>query len=114
MMTSLINPLSSNFYSLMRLHELVYENKLGVVFSNTTECGQPFVSLQRKRGKVVRIFYLIFTMYSFICTTQNVEYSIGLYAGLGVHLMKVVPNSAIMFLTYEVVNSWLSQVHISD
>ena len=38
----------------------------------------------------------------------------GLYAGLGVHLMKVVPNSAIMFLTYELVNTWLSQVHISD
>lgn len=32
----------------------------------------------------------------------------GLYAGMGVHLSKVVPNSAIMFLTYEVVNSWLS------
>jgi len=31
----------------------------------------------------------------------------GLYAGMGVHLAKVVPNSAIMFLTYEVVNSWL-------
>lgn len=33
----------------------------------------------------------------------------GLYAGMGVHLLKVVPNSAIMFLTYEVVNSWLGQ-----
>ena len=32
----------------------------------------------------------------------------GLYAGMGVHLSKVVPNSAIMFLAYEVVNSWLS------
>jgi solute carrier family 25 protein 33/36 len=32
----------------------------------------------------------------------------GLYAGMGVHLSKVIPNSAIMFLTYEVVNSWLS------
>lgn len=31
----------------------------------------------------------------------------GLYAGMGVHLSKVVPNSAIMFLAYEVVNSWL-------
>ena len=31
----------------------------------------------------------------------------GLYSGMGVHLMKVVPNSAIMFLTYEVVNTWL-------
>eukprot|EP00591_Stephanopyxis_turris_P002702 CAMPEP_0195520412 /NCGR_PEP_ID=MMETSP0794_2-20130614/16796_1 /TAXON_ID=515487 /ORGANISM="Stephanopyxis turris, Strain CCMP 815" /LENGTH=311 /DNA_ID=CAMNT_0040649759 /DNA_START=244 /DNA_END=1179 /DNA_ORIENTATION=+ len=33
----------------------------------------------------------------------------GLYAGMGMHLVKVVPNSAIMFLTYEIVNSWLSQ-----
>jgi solute carrier family 25 protein 33/36 len=32
----------------------------------------------------------------------------GLYSGMGVHLAKVVPNSAIMFLTYELVNSWLS------
>mmetsp|Transcript_49277 Transcript_49277/g.148330 ORF Transcript_49277/g.148330 Transcript_49277/m.148330 type:complete len:240 (-) Transcript_49277:136-855(-) len=38
----------------------------------------------------------------------------GLYAGMGVHLAKVVPNSAIMFLTYEVVNSWLSQFTIVD
>lgn len=38
----------------------------------------------------------------------------GLYAGMGVHLVKVVPNSAIMFLTYELVNSWLSQFTISD
>lgn len=32
----------------------------------------------------------------------------GLYGGMGVHLMKVVPNSAFMFLTYEVVRAWLS------
>mmetsp|Transcript_4849 Transcript_4849/g.6386 ORF Transcript_4849/g.6386 Transcript_4849/m.6386 type:complete len:384 (-) Transcript_4849:28-1179(-) len=38
----------------------------------------------------------------------------GLYAGMGVHLLKVVPNSAIMFLTYEVVNSWLRQFKIMD
>ena len=31
----------------------------------------------------------------------------GLYGGMGVHLMKVVPNSAFMFLTYEVVRRWL-------
>lgn len=31
----------------------------------------------------------------------------GLYAGMGVHLTKVVPNSAIMFLAYELVASWL-------
>lgn len=38
----------------------------------------------------------------------------GLYAGMGVHLAKVVPNSAIMFLTYEVVNSWLGEFTIID
>lgn len=38
----------------------------------------------------------------------------GLYGGMGVHLMKVVPNSAIMFLTYEVVNSWLQQFTVIE
>lgn len=33
----------------------------------------------------------------------------GLYGGMGVHLMKVVPNSAIMFLTYEIVQTWLGR-----
>lgn len=30
-----------------------------------------------------------------------------LYSGMGVHLMKVVPNSATMFLCYEIVRGWL-------
>ena len=30
-----------------------------------------------------------------------------LYSGMGIHLIKVVPNSALMFLTYEVVREWL-------
>jgi len=38
----------------------------------------------------------------------------GLYGGMGVHLAKVVPNSAIMFLTYELVNTWLSQFTVVD
>ena len=38
----------------------------------------------------------------------------GLYSGMGVHLLKVVPNSAIMFLTYEIVNSWLKQFTVVD
>ena len=38
----------------------------------------------------------------------------GLYAGMGMHLLKVVPNSAIMFLSYEIVNSWLSQFTIIE
>ena len=36
----------------------------------------------------------------------------GLYSGMGVHLIKVVPNSALMFLTYEVVRSWLGEFTI--
>ena len=35
-----------------------------------------------------------------------------LYSGMGVHLMKVVPNSALMFLTYEIVRSWLDRYEI--
>jgi len=38
----------------------------------------------------------------------------GLYAGMGVHLVKVIPNSAIMFLTYELVYTWLSQFTITE
>lgn len=38
----------------------------------------------------------------------------GLYGGMGVHLMKVVPNSAIMFLTYEIVNSWLGRFTVIE
>lgn len=38
----------------------------------------------------------------------------GLYSGMGVHLLKVVPNSAIMFLTYELVNTWLDRFTIVD
>jgi solute carrier family 25 protein 33/36 len=37
-----------------------------------------------------------------------------LYSGLGVHLMKVVPNSAFMFLTYEIVRKWLSEYTIVE
>jgi solute carrier family 25 protein 33/36 len=35
-----------------------------------------------------------------------------LYSGMGVHLMKVVPNSALMFLCYEVVRGWLDEYTI--
>jgi len=38
----------------------------------------------------------------------------GLYSGMGVHLMKVVPNTAIMFLTYEIVNSWLGRFTVVE
>jgi solute carrier family 25 protein 33/36 len=38
----------------------------------------------------------------------------GLYSGMGVHLMKVVPNSALMFLTYEIVRTWLGEFTVVD
>ena len=38
----------------------------------------------------------------------------GLYSGMGVHLLKVVPNSALMFLTYEIVRGWLSEFTVVD
>jgi len=53
-------------------------------------------------------------MWTTIGVVAKEEGRSGLYAGMGVHLMKVVPNSAIMFLTYEVVNAWLSQFAISE
>ena len=37
-----------------------------------------------------------------------------LYSGMGVHLTKVVPNSALMFLTYEIVRGWLEGYTIVD
>lgn len=37
-----------------------------------------------------------------------------LYSGMGVHLMKVVPNSALMFLTYEVVRRWLDNYQVVE
>ena len=36
----------------------------------------------------------------------------GLYSGMGVHLLKVVPNSALMFLTYELVRKWLGEFQV--
>jgi solute carrier family 25, member 33/36 len=47
-------------------------------------------------------------MWQTIRTVAKEEGRKGLYGGMGVHLMKVVPNSALMFLTYEVVRGWLS------
>ena len=32
----------------------------------------------------------------------------GLYGGMGVHLVRVVPNTAILFYTYETVSRWLA------
>jgi len=38
----------------------------------------------------------------------------GLYSGMGVHLLKVVPNSAIMFLSYEMVSSYLQKFTVIE
>jgi solute carrier family 25 protein 33/36 len=53
-------------------------------------------------------------MWGTLATIAKEEGRSGLYAGMGVHLMKVVPNSAIMFLTYELVNVWLRQFEIVE
>eukprot|EP00547_Thalassionema_nitzschioides_P003179 CAMPEP_0194213426 /NCGR_PEP_ID=MMETSP0156-20130528/14020_1 /TAXON_ID=33649 /ORGANISM="Thalassionema nitzschioides, Strain L26-B" /LENGTH=304 /DNA_ID=CAMNT_0038941447 /DNA_START=359 /DNA_END=1273 /DNA_ORIENTATION=- len=50
-------------------------------------------------------------MWHCLSTIAKTEGVSGLYAGMGVHLVKVVPNSAFMFLTYEMVRSWL-QNHV--
>lgn len=53
-------------------------------------------------------------MWQTIGAVAREEGAKGLYSGMGVHLMKVVPNSAIMFLTYEIVNSWLDQFTVIE
>mmetsp|Transcript_14664 Transcript_14664/g.22619 ORF Transcript_14664/g.22619 Transcript_14664/m.22619 type:complete len:394 (-) Transcript_14664:272-1453(-) len=53
-------------------------------------------------------------MWQTIGTVAKEEGTKSLYSGMGVHLLKVVPNSAIMFLTYEVVNSYLSRFTVID
>ena len=53
-------------------------------------------------------------MWQTIRTVAREEGRVGLYSGMGVHLLKVVPNSALMFLTYEIVRGWLSEYTIVD
>ena len=33
----------------------------------------------------------------------------GLYGGMGMHLLRSVPNAAIMFLSFELVSKWLAK-----
>lgn len=35
----------------------------------------------------------------------------GLYGGMGMHLLRSVPNAAIMFVTFECVNNWLNNYY---
>ena len=58
--------------------------------------------------------YKYTSMWQTIRTVAREEGRVGLYSGMGVHLLKVVPNSALMFLTYEVVRGWLSEYTIVD
>ena len=58
--------------------------------------------------------YKYTNMWQTIRTVAQEEGRVGLYSGMGVHLLKVVPNSALMFLTYEIVRSWLSEYTIVD
>jgi solute carrier family 25 protein 33/36 len=46
-------------------------------------------------------------MWGTLAVIAREEGRAGLYSGMGVHLVRVVPNSAIMFLTYELVSHWL-------
>jgi solute carrier family 25, member 33/36 len=53
-------------------------------------------------------------MWQSIALIAREEGRTGLYSGMGIHLVKVVPNSALMFLTYEIVTGWLNKVNVSE
>jgi solute carrier family 25, member 33/36 len=53
-------------------------------------------------------------MWQTLQTMAHEEGMVSLYSGMGMHLIKVVPNSALMFLTYEVVRGYLDQYKIVD
>jgi solute carrier family 25 protein 33/36 len=53
-------------------------------------------------------------MWQSIALIAKEEGRAGLYSGMGVHLTKVVPNSALMFLTYELVNAWLNKIEVVE
>ena len=53
-------------------------------------------------------------MWQTIFTIAREEGRQKLYSGMGVHLLKVVPNSALMFLTYELVRKWLGEFQVVD
>jgi solute carrier family 25, member 33/36 len=53
-------------------------------------------------------------MWQSIALIAKEEGRAGLYSGMGIHLVKVVPNSALMFLTYELVHAWLDKINVLD
>lgn len=50
--------------------------------------------------------FLIFVLY-YIILFLCIFYCRGLYGGIGIHLMRSVPNAAVMFVTFEVASKWL-------
>ena len=72
------------------------------------------VARTRLREQARNGFFKYTGMWQTIGTIAKEEGSKALYGGMGVHLMKVVPNSAIMFLTYECVNSYLSRFTVIE
>jgi solute carrier family 25, member 33/36 len=58
--------------------------------------------------------YKYTSMWQTIRVVAQEEGRIGLYSGMGVHLLKVVPNSALMFLTYEIVRGYLKEFTVVD
>ena len=50
--------------------------------------------------------HFFFTFFVLIFDYFCVRYR-GLYGGIGIHLMRSVPNAAVMFVTFEVASKWL-------
>jgi solute carrier family 25 protein 33/36 len=72
------------------------------------------VARTRMREQARGGIYKYKSMWQSLAVISQEEGMKGLYSGMGVHLLKVVPNSAFMFLTYEVVRSWLSEFTVVD
>jgi solute carrier family 25, member 33/36 len=53
-------------------------------------------------------------MWQSIILIAKEEGRVGLYSGMGVHLLKVVPNSALMFVTWEMVRRYLNEYTVVD
>ena len=59
----------------------------------------------------------LFKYTGFVNTLQVIareEGTRGLYGGIGIHIMRSVPNAAVMFVTFEVVSKWLSSVDFDN
>jgi solute carrier family 25 protein 33/36 len=72
------------------------------------------VARTRLREQAVDGVFKYTGMWQSLAVIAREEGRQGLYSGMGVHLMKTVPNSAFMFLTYEIVRKWLGEFTIVD